>query len=233
MDKRIELIIEELNSLEDEGKTLDVLRYYKYIDDEENESCKISDLLSCSDSCVLTKFINNINKNKIGCISIANGVQTISFIFEDIVYKVTACDLDYINSFIDFCNMKYSKEILEIQSKTLNPSLFISPVKYIYSIEDGVYIYSQELIETKNKSDITSRTFFYSDMLTSRFISNMELFYKNKDIKTSIEIFDSYIADFVDECDDEISVDIHDENWGFSQNGQPIIFDPFYFCMYD
>lgn len=233
MDKRIELIIKELNCLEDEGKTLDVLKYYNYIDDEENESYKISDLLSCSNSCVLTKFINNINKNKIGCISIANGIQTISFIFKDVVYKVTACDLDYINSFIDYCNMNYEKKDLITKTKILNPSLLICPVKYVTRITDGVYIYEQELIDTKKGKNLFNDNYDY-DFLNRSLVANMENFYKNKkDIELTIKIFEEYYKDFLEEYSDDISKDIHNENWGFNQKGQPVIFDPFYFYMYD
>lgn len=230
MDKRVELIIKELNCLEDEGKALDILKYYNCIDDGENESYKISDLLTYSDNRVLTKFVNNINKNEIGCISIANGIQTISFIFEDIVYKVTACDLDYINSFIDYCNMNYEKKGLITKTKILNPSLLICPVKYVTHVTDGVYIYEQELIDTKKGKNLFCYNYDY-DFLINSLVANIENFYGKKDIELTIKIFEEYYKDFLEEYSGDIFEDIHNGNWGFNQKGQPVIFDPFYFKL--
>ena len=233
MDKRVELIIKELDCLEDEGKVLDVLRYYDYIDNEEDESYKISDLLSSSDSCVLTRFANNINIDRIGCISIANGVQTISFIFEDIVYKVTACDLNCINHFIDFCNERYEKEDSKIKLEGINPSSLICPVKLIYSTQDGVYIYSQETVKTgvtycnSLRLPIGTNTGVFPPKLANCLYS----FYKSKKVIEDLaEIFQKYFTDFINECDNDIVDDIHNGNWGFNKEIQPIIFDPFFFC---
>ena len=129
--------------------------------------------------------------------------------------------------------MNYEKKDLITKTKILNPSLLICPVKYVTRITDGVYIYEQELIDTKKGKNLFNDNYDY-DFLNGSLVANMENFYKNKkDIELTIKIFEEYYKDFLEEYSDDISEDIHNENWGFNQKGQPVIFDPFYFYMYD
>jgi hypothetical protein len=194
------------------------------------ENSGLYDLFDASNDYLLELFIEHLDPNNIGCEKIANGVQSIVFIFEDIVYKMTIQDLDYINSFIDYIDTDFNQikigEDISLNNK-INPSSLISPVTFVCEFE-GVYIYSQEAVDTTPL--LTNSESPVRGVFTQTLANNIYAFYMQpKEAEELILNFSRYYNDFLDK-NAECQEDIHNGNWGYNKiTNQPVIFDPFYF----
>lgn len=217
MDNRVNLIISEINRLYDNG-TLEKLIYY--------DGGNMVDLKDFFDACfeddvLLDDFADSFEINN--C-DIKHGLQSLTFIFEDIVYKLTPYDLTYINVFIEYLNEE------EIATELEGLSDLICPVQLVYDCND-YFIFKQERLFFDNPSSSNVASPVVGE-LTEELADSICNYYFDKDICIGyatriIEEFSKCYISFIEDLD-MISDDIHNGNWAYDKNDRPVIFDPFY-----
>lgn len=217
MDNRVSLIVSEIERLYNNG-TLEEL-FYDYggnmIDLEDFFNGFGDDNLMDELSEVM--HVSNCN--------IKHGLQSISFIFEDIVYKLTPYDLSYINDFIEYLSEE------EVCTELKGLSDLVCPVELVYNCK-AFSIYSQKRLYFDNPllSDIESPVYGIltgdlADSICSYYYDRgMCITYAVDVIKEFSDCFISFISNF-----SVLGEDIHNGNWAYDENGHPIIFDPFFF----
>lgn len=219
MDNRINLIISEINRLYDNG-ILEKLFY-----NNGGYMIDLKDFFNAGfeNNELLDDFANSFEINS--C-DIKHGLQSLTFIFEDIVYKLTPYDLSYINDFIEYLSEE------EIANGLEGLSDLVCPVQLVYDCDD-YSIYKQERLFFDNPSSSNIESPVVGE-LTDDLADSICNYYFDKDICIDyatriIEEFSKcYISFIKDYC--ILRNDIHDGNWAYDKDDRPVIFDPFYFC---
>jgi hypothetical protein len=167
--------------------------------DEYGYQCENSFLLS-----ILNEWLD-MQDCTFGIQDISCGCEQIVVIFDDEVYKISNEDVGReVNQFIDNITNKKIKELFG----------------YYYFVGEykDCIIYSQEKAETQSYIGDKSNFFNFEEIEDDRLICGICNQLKNKELCKELN-------DILNNTD---YIDLHEENWGFKQDGKVLIFDPLY-----